>query len=80
MIELLSSLLLLFVCDLTMKNCIVVCVKFVECCNMSNGLRDSGIRQCIINQKIHGSKPPVWLPKLCTYAGFSLPGGWGNPD
>ena len=45
---------------------------------MCNGLRDSGIRQCIMNLNIPGSKPPLWLPKLGTHTGFSLPGGWGK--
>ena len=67
MMEYLSYLLV--VCDLAMKNCIVVCMKFVKCCNMCNGLRDSGLRQCVMNQKIPGSKPTVWLPKLCTNTG-----------
>ena len=44
-------------------------MKFVKCCNVCNGLRDSGLSQRVMNQKIPGSKPTVWLPKLCTNTG-----------
>ena len=46
---------------------------------MLNGLRNSVIRQCVMNQKILVSKP-VWLLKLCTHTGFSLlEGDEGTP-
>ena len=31
-----------------------------------------------MNQKVPGSKPSVWLPKLCTHTEFFLLRGWGE--